>query len=82
VAAILGAALSLRPRRPGSPLRDEAVIHTQILLGVVGALLMKVIGESLARGFGIVCVAGLVRCGKRTSVSALDPRDERCPDQL
>jgi len=30
------------------------VIHTQIILAVVGALLMLVIGESLARACGIV----------------------------
>lgn len=71
VAAILGSALALRPRRPGSPPRDQEVIHTQILLAVVGALLMMVIGESLARAFGIVGVAGLVRYRAKIE----DPKD-------
>jgi hypothetical protein len=61
IAAILGAALAFRPRRPGTPARNIEVIHTQILLAVVGALVMLVIGESLARAFGIVGAAGLVR---------------------
>jgi len=61
IAAILGAALAFRPTRQGTPPRDLEVIHTQILLAVVGALVMLVIGESLARAFGTVGVAGLVR---------------------
>jgi hypothetical protein len=61
IAAILGAALAFRPRRHGTPHRDLEVVHTQILLAVVGALVMGVIGESLARAFGIVGAAGLVR---------------------
>src|SRR5262249_33296399 len=61
IAAILGVALAFRPRRRGTPSRDLEVIHTQILLAVVGALVMLVIGESLARAFGIVGAAGLVR---------------------
>ena len=63
--------LALRPRRPGSPPRDPEVVHAQILLAVVGALLMMVIGESLARAFGIVGVAGLVRY--RANIQ--DPKD-------
>jgi uncharacterized membrane protein YhiD involved in acid resistance len=70
-AAILGAALALRPRRPGSPPRDQEVIHTQLLLAAVGALFMMVIGESLARAFGIVGVAGLVRYRAKIE----DPKD-------
>ena len=70
-AASLGAALALRPRRPGSPPRDLGVIHAQILLAMVGALLMLVIGESLARAFGIVGVAGLVRYRAKIE----DPKD-------
>ena len=61
IAAVLGAALAFRPRRHGAPQRDSEVIHAQIILGVVGALLMLVIGESLARAFGIVGAAGLIR---------------------
>lgn len=47
------------------------VIHAQIILGVVGALIMLVIGESLARAFGIVGAAGLIRY--RASIR--DPKD-------
>jgi hypothetical protein len=71
VAAVLGTALAFRPRRVGTPRRDMEVIHTQVLLGVVGALLMLVIGESLARAFGIVGAAGLIRY--RASIK--DPKD-------
>jgi uncharacterized membrane protein YhiD involved in acid resistance len=71
IAAVLGAALAFRPRRSGTPLRDLKVIHTQILLAVVGALVMFVIGDSLARAFGIVGAAGLVRYRARIK----DPKD-------
>lgn len=71
IAALLGAALAFRPRRTGTPQRDLEVIHTQIILGVVGALIMLVIGESLARAFGIVGAAGLIRY--RASIH--DPKD-------
>jgi len=71
IAAILGAALAFRPRRSGTPLRDLKVIHTQILLAVVGALVMFVIGDSLARAFGIVGAAGLVRYRAKIE----DPKD-------
>jgi uncharacterized membrane protein YhiD involved in acid resistance len=47
------------------------VIHTQIILAVVGALVMLVIGESLARAFGIVGAAGLIRYRARIK----DPKD-------
>src|SRR5215470_15485518 len=53
IAAVLGAALAFRPRRHGAPQRDSEVIHAQIILGVIG--------ESLARAFGIVGAAGLIR---------------------
>src|SRR5262245_59329177 len=54
LAALLAGALALRPRRRGTPPRDPAVIQTQIVLGVVGAVIMLVVGASLARAFGIV----------------------------
>ena len=44
IAALLGAALALRPRRASSPRRDPAVIETQIVLAIVGALIMLVVG--------------------------------------
>ena len=61
VAALLGSILAFRPRGHGTPLRNPEVIHAQIILAVVGALIMLVIGESLARAFGIVGAAGLIR---------------------
>jgi hypothetical protein len=71
LAAALGAVLALRPRRRGSPPRRSAVIATQIVLAVVGALIMLVVGVSLARAFGIVGVASLIRYRSKIS----DPRD-------
>jgi uncharacterized membrane protein YhiD involved in acid resistance len=61
IAAICGAALAFRPVRRGTPPRDPAVIQTQIVLAVVGALIMVVVGASLARAFGIMGAANLVR---------------------
>lgn len=71
VAALLSAVLAFRPRRVGTPKRNLEVIHTQVILGVVGALVMLVIGDSLARAFGIVGAAGLVRYRARVD----DPKD-------
>lgn len=70
-AAILGAALAFRPRRRGTPTRDPAVIQTQIILACVGALVMLVVGASLARAFGIVGAASLVRYRSKID----DPKD-------
>jgi hypothetical protein len=61
IAAGLATALALRPRRRGTPPRQPTVIQTQIILAVIGALVMLVVGSSLARAFGIVGAAGLVR---------------------
>ena len=71
LAAALGAALALRPRRKGTPKRDPAVIQTQIILAVVGAVIMLVVGASLARAFGIVGVASLIRYRSKID----DPKD-------
>jgi uncharacterized membrane protein YhiD involved in acid resistance len=71
LAAVLGAALALRPRRRGTPKRDPAVIQTQIVLAVVGAIIMLVVGASLARAFGIVGVASLIRYRSKID----DPKD-------
>src|SRR5262245_23539612 len=38
LAAALGAALALRPKRRGTPARTTAVVQTQIILAVVGAV--------------------------------------------
>jgi uncharacterized membrane protein YhiD involved in acid resistance len=61
IAALLGAALALRPRRRGTPIRTPVVVQTQIILAVVGAVIMLVVGASLARAFGIVGAANLIR---------------------
>jgi hypothetical protein len=70
-AAILGAMLAFRPRRRGTPPRSAPVIQTQIILAIVGAVVMLIVGASLARAFGIVGVASLIRY--RTKVD--DPKD-------
>jgi uncharacterized membrane protein YhiD involved in acid resistance len=71
LAAVLGAALALRPRRKGTPTRMPAVVQTQIILAVVGAIIMLVVGASLARAFGIVGVASLIRYRSKIE----DPKD-------
>jgi hypothetical protein len=71
LAAGLATVLALRPRRKGTPPRDMGVIHTQIILAVVGTLVMLVVGSSLARAFGIVGAAGLVRYRAKVN----DPKD-------
>jgi uncharacterized membrane protein YhiD involved in acid resistance len=71
VAALLGTALALRPRRRGTPPRQPAVVQTQIILAVVGALIMLVVGASLARAFGIVGAANLIRYRSKID----DPKD-------
>lgn len=71
VAAALGAALAFRPIRRGTPPRDPAVIQTQIVLAVIGAIIMLVVGASLARAFGIVGAASLVRYRAKIG----DPKD-------
>jgi uncharacterized membrane protein YhiD involved in acid resistance len=71
LATLLGTALALRPRRKGTPTRQPAVIQTQIILAVVGAIIMLVVGASLARAFGIVGVASLIRYRSKID----DPKD-------
>jgi hypothetical protein len=51
--------------------RHAAIEQAQVLLCVSGALMMIIIGDSLARAFGIVGVAGVIRF--RTPVE--DPKD-------
>jgi hypothetical protein len=70
-AAALASVLALRPRRRGSPKRQPPVIQTQIILAIVGAVVMLVVGSSLARAFGIVGAAGLVRYRAKIE----DPKD-------
>ena len=71
LAALLGAALALRPRRKATPPRMPAVVQTQIILAVVGAVIMLVVGASLARAFGIVGAANLIRYRSKIE----DPKD-------
>src|SRR4249919_1502634 len=71
LAALLGTVLALRPRRRGTPERQPAVVQTQIVLSVVGALIMLVVGASLARAFGIVGAANLIRYRSKID----DPKD-------
>ena len=71
LAAVLGTALALRPRRRGTPERQMPVIETQIILAVVGALIMLIVGASLARAFGIVGAANLIRYRAKID----DPKD-------
>jgi uncharacterized membrane protein YhiD involved in acid resistance len=71
LAALLGMALALRPKRRGTPKRQPAVVETQIILAVVGAIIMLVVGASLARAFGIVGVASLIRYRSKID----DPKD-------
>ena len=71
IAALLGTLLALRPRRAASPPRDPAVIETQIVLAIVGALIMLIVGASLARAFGIAGAANLIRYRAKIE----DPKD-------
>jgi hypothetical protein len=71
LAAVLGAALARRPKRQGTPPRTTAVVQTQIILAVVGAVIMLVVGASLARAFGIVGAANLIRYRSKIE----DPKD-------
>ncbi len=71
LAAALGAILAFRPRRKGTPARTTAVVQTQIILAVVGAVVMLVVGSSVARAFGIVGAASLVRYRAKID----DPKD-------
>jgi len=71
LAAVLGAGLAVRPRRRGTPPRQPAVIQTQIILAIVGAVVMMVVGTNLARAFGVVGAAGLVRYRAKIA----DPKD-------
>jgi uncharacterized membrane protein YhiD involved in acid resistance len=61
----------MRPKRRGTPTRQPTVIQTQIILAIVGAVVMLVVGTNLARAFGVVGAAGLVRYRARIE----DPKD-------
>ena len=71
VAAALIGALVTSVHEPVSRDRPRSLEQSQILLCVAGALMMIIIGNSLARAFGIAGAAGIVRF--RTPVD--DPKD-------
>ena len=71
LAALLGTALAMRPKRRGTPPRQPVVIQTQIILAIVGSVVMLVVGTNLARAFGVVGAAGLVRYRAKVD----DPKD-------
>jgi uncharacterized membrane protein YhiD involved in acid resistance len=71
LAALLGAALALRPKRRGTPPRTAPVVQTQIVLAVVGTVIMLIVGASLARAFAIVGAANLIRYRSKID----DPKD-------
>lgn len=72
IAALLGAALGIvRPVRREIIPRSAHVVQAQILLAIVGAMIIVVVAESLARAFAIVGAAGLVRYRARID----DPKD-------
>jgi len=71
LSAGLGAVLAFRPRRPGTPQRSAPVIQTQIILAIIGAVVMLIVGSNLARAFGIVGVASLIRYRAKID----DPKD-------
>lgn len=71
LAAALGSALAMRPRRAGTPPRKPAVVQTQVILAVMGALVLIVVGANLARAFGVVGIAGLIRYRAKVD----DPKD-------
>src|SRR5678810_761820 len=71
IATAMGALLAFRPRRRGTPERSAPVIQTQIILAVVGAVVMLIVGASLARAFGIVGAANLIRYRAKID----DPKD-------
>ena len=71
VAALLIGALVTAIHQPVSRDRPRSIEQAQTLLCVSGAMMMIIIGNSLARAFGIAGAAGIVRF--RTPVD--DPKD-------
>ena len=71
VAASLGTLLAFWPRRAGGPPRVVHVTQAQIMMAIVGALVMLIVGASLARAFAIAGTAGLVRYRAKID----DPKD-------
>jgi uncharacterized membrane protein YhiD involved in acid resistance len=72
IAALLATALAFRPRKNLSILRRNPFIaQTQILLAVVGAAMMIVVADNVARAFGIFAAATMIRF--RTNIR--DPKE-------
>jgi Domain of unknown function (DUF4956)/MgtC family len=71
IATALGTVLALRPRRRNAPPRLPAVVQTQIILAFVGAVIMLIVGASVARAFAIVGAASLIRYRSKIE----DPKD-------
>jgi len=71
-AALIGIVVTLvhRPYVPDTPM-DRSMRQAQILLCVAGAMVMVIIGNSVARAFGIAGAASIIRF--RTPVD--DPKD-------
>ena len=72
VAALIGIVVTVvhRPYVPDTPM-DRSMRQAQILLCVAGAMVMVIIGNSVARAFGIAGAASIIRF--RTPVD--DPKD-------
>jgi hypothetical protein len=72
-AVLLGAFIAYRPWRrfSGMVAPRREMVHAQILIALAGAIAVTVIGDSLARAFGLVGLGGFIRF--RTGIR--DPRD-------
>lgn len=72
-AVLIGALLSLRPWRlmMGRALPKAEMVHAQVLLCTAAAVITAVIGDSVAKAFGLVGLGGFVRF--RSGLK--DPRD-------
>jgi len=74
IAGVLGASIAYRPWRrlmaDGPPPKPETA-QAQTMIAVVGALMIAVIGDSMARAFGLVGLGAFIRF--RSGIK--DPRD-------
>ena len=64
VAGILAAIIAYRPWRhfiSHTPLQERETADSQIMIAVAGAIMVAIIGDSVARAFGLVGLGGLVR---------------------
>ena len=64
LAAVLAALIAYRPWRrliPHMSSPEREVADTQVLIAVAGAVVVTVIGDNLARAFGLVGLGGVVR---------------------